>query len=109
MVAWMAKEDSAAAGEAAAAISTERSDRRKGGGPRAARDRPPRERVERPGIEDADPGQVRPRALREFQAADTNGGFLPDEARKFPVITKEFARVDVGTDASPQEFVKLRR
>jgi hypothetical protein len=69
--------------------------------------------VERPGIEDPDADELRLRALREFSAADANGdGFLsPDEARRFPVITKDFARVDADGDAriSAQEFVRLRR
>jgi hypothetical protein len=79
----------------------------------AARDRPSRERAERPGIEDADFEQLRVKALREFKAADANGdGFLsPDEVRRFPYIAKEFARVDADGDGriSPPEFVRVRR
>ena len=76
------------------------------------RDRPPRERAERPGADGADHGEVQARALEEFRAADTNGDrFLsPDEARRFPVIAREFGRVDADGDGriSPGEFVRLR-
>jgi hypothetical protein len=79
----------------------------------AARERPPRERVERPGSDDAATEQLRLRALREFREADTDGdGFLsPDEARRFPFVTKEFGRVDTDGDGriSSQEFMRLRR
>ncbi|HZM45505.1 MAG TPA: protein kinase [Burkholderiales bacterium] len=115
-VAWMASWKTARPPEKAASPRTSDGAVRpaqKAEGPGAARDRPPRERIERPGIEDADPEQVRLWALREFQAADTNGdGFLsPDEVRRFPYIAKEFARVDADGDGriSTQEFVKLRR
>jgi hypothetical protein len=77
---------------------------------RQERERPPRERAERPGEEDDQ--QVRFAAMREFRSADANGdGFLsPAEARRFPFISKEFGRVDADGDGriSAQEFVHLR-
>ena len=49
----------------------------------------------------------------EFRIADANGdGYLsPDEARRFPVLAKNFQRVDANGDGriSMQEFVQARR
>jgi len=79
---------------------------------RPERERPPRERVERPGASDADVGGMRAKGLALFRAADTDGdGFLsPEEARRFPLLAKEFGRIDADGDGriSPQEFMHLR-
>ena len=77
------------------------------------RERPPRERMERPGSDDVDLERLRRDALQEFRAADANGdGFLSlDEARRFPFVAKEFGRVDADGDGriSQEEFLRLRR
>ncbi|HKA43884.1 MAG TPA: EF-hand domain-containing protein [Burkholderiales bacterium] len=76
-------------------------------------DRPPRDRVDRPGDENPGLEQLRRAAEQEFRAADADGdGFLSrDEARHFPVLARDFERTDADGDGriSVQEFVRLRR
>jgi serine/threonine protein kinase len=52
-------------------------------------------------------------AEAEFRSADANGdGYLsPDEARKFPLLARNFKRVDSDGDGriSPREFFQARR
>lgn len=76
-----------------------------------APERPSRDRPDRPGV---DLEAQRQQARREFQAADRNGdGYLSREevAGHFPLIAREFERVDADHDGriSPQEFFRLRR
>lgn len=100
---------------AAGAVSREAGPRRATPVPyqQAATERPPRERIERPGEGAVDTGEVRRRALREFRSTDTDGdGFLSrDEVRRMPVVTRTFDRVDADRDGriSAPEFVELRR
>ena len=74
-------------------------------------ERPSRDRPDRPGVELE---ARRQQARREFQVADGNGdGYLSREevAGHFPLIAREFERVDADRDGriSPQEFFRLRR
>jgi len=78
------------------------------------RDRPGRDREERPGPRDENLQKLERMAEQEFRGADANNdGFLsPDEVRsRFPFIAKEFQRVDGNGDGriSPNEFIQLRR
>jgi EF hand len=75
-------------------------------------ERPPRERVGRPGEESPDDPAQRQWA-QEFRGADSDGdGFLSHaEARRFPLISKEFQRMDADGDGriSLKEFILMRR
>jgi len=81
----------------------------------AAPARPPRERTDRPGDEQrAGMEELKRKAATEFRSADRDGnGYLTrDEVRgRFPLIEREFNRVDADRDGriSPQEFFRLRR
>lgn len=81
----------------------------------AAPARPPRERIDRPGDEQrAEMEELKRKAATEFRSADRDGnGYLTrDEVRgRFPLIEREFNRVDADRDGriSPQEFFRLRR
>ncbi|MBI3936026.1 MAG: EF-hand domain-containing protein, partial [Betaproteobacteria bacterium] len=84
-----------------------------------ARERPPRERSERPGQGQRAPasegGGIDVQAVkREFRSADANGdGYLSREeaANRFPFVGRNFDRIDANGDGkiSPDEFVRLRR
>jgi hypothetical protein len=84
-------------------------------GPGSFRERPGRQREDRPPGHPGDPGdRVRQGAEAEFHSADGNrDGYLSrDEAQgRFPFIAKEFQRIDRDGDGriSPHEFVDLRR
>ena len=75
------------------------------------RERPPREREERPGAGELD--DPRRRAEAEFRLADGNGdGQLSrDEVAGKPLLAKEFHRIDANGDGhiSPQEFMNFRK
>jgi len=68
--------------------------------------------VDRPGEEGSD-DPARRQWTQEFRVADTDGdGFLSQaEARRFPLIFKEFQRVDGDGDGriSLKEFILARR
>ena len=77
-----------------------------------ARERPPRERDERPG--DAEVEKFKRWAEADFRSADSDAdGFLSaDEVRrKFPYVAKEFHRADGNGDGriSPEEFMRFRK
>ena len=77
------------------------------------RERPGRDRDERPGPFEDKMDKMRV-AEQEFRSADTNGdGYLtPDEVRgRFPVLEREFRRVDADGDGrlSPQEIMQFKR
>jgi hypothetical protein len=81
--------------------------------PMPPRERPGRERDDRPGPDDKKEKQ-RQLAEQEFRAADGNGdGYLsPDEVRgRFPAIERDHRRVDLDGDGriSPHEFIEFRR
>jgi len=78
------------------------------------RDRPGRDRDERPGPPPEERMDKMRGVAHEFRAADTNSdGYLtPEEVHgRFPLIEREFQRVDVNGDGriSPQELVEFRR
>ena len=78
------------------------------------RERPGRDRDDRPGPPPEEKMDKMRGVAHEFRAADANGdGYLtPDEVRgRFPLIEREFQRVDVNGDGriSPQELVEFRR
>ncbi|HXF67276.1 MAG TPA: EF-hand domain-containing protein, partial [Burkholderiales bacterium] len=80
--------------------------------PESWRERPTRERAERPG--GTDPEEFRRRAEADFRSADANGdGYLtPDEVRgRMPLAAREFHRIDADGDGriSPREFMRFRR
>jgi hypothetical protein len=79
--------------------------------PALAPGRPSRDRPERPGDERE---ALRQQVQAEFLGADRDGdGYLsrPETAGRFPLIEREFERVDADRDGriSPQEFARLRR
>jgi len=81
--------------------------------PLPPRERPGRERDDRPGPDDKKE-KHRQLAEQEFRAADSNGdGYLsPDEVRgRFPAIERDHRRVDFDGDGriSPHEFIEFRR
>ena len=76
------------------------------------RERPGRERDERPG--DADLQAFMRKAEQDFRSVDRDGdGYLSrDEVRRrYPLIERDFARVDTDSDGriSLEEFLRLRR
>jgi serine/threonine protein kinase len=79
------------------------------------RERPERDRVDRPGEEPRpEVDELRRKAAREFRAADRDGnGYLSrDEVRgRFPFIEREFGRIDADGDGgiSLEEFWRLRK
>jgi serine/threonine protein kinase len=78
------------------------------------RDRPGRDRDERPGPPPDDKMEKMRAVEAEFRAADTNGdGYLtPDEVRgRFPMLEREFQRVDTNGDGriSLKELHEFRR
>ena len=78
------------------------------------RERPGRDRDDRPGPPPEEKMDKMRGVAHEFRAADANGdGYLtPDEVRgRFPLVEREFQRVDVNGDGriSPQELVEFRR
>jgi len=78
-----------------------------------APERPPRDRVDRPGSDNPRPEPIPGQVMQEFRGADADGdGFLSrDEVRRFPFVSREFDRVDADGDGrvSLQEFARLRR
>ena len=79
--------------------------------PALAPGRPSRDRPERPGDERE---ALRQQVQAEFMGADRDGdGYLSrrETAGRFPLIEREFERVDADRDGriSPQEFARLRR
>ena len=58
-------------------------------------------------------GRLREEAMAEFKSADANrdGYISPDEAHKFPMLAKNFQRVDSDGDGriSPREFLLAKR
>jgi hypothetical protein len=79
----------------------------------SAPERPPRERIDRPGPGTPEPEQLRRQAAEELRRADTDGdGFLSrEEARRFPFLSRDFDRVDADGDGriSIQELLRLRK
>jgi hypothetical protein len=78
------------------------------------RDRPPRDRVERPGDGNPELEPFRRQVVQDFRGADTDGdGFLSrDEVRRLPpFVLSEFDRMDTDGDGriSMLEFARLRR
>jgi Ca2+-binding EF-hand superfamily protein len=81
----------------------------------AARDRPERDRADRPGDKQA-PGleEFRRKVFQEFRSGDRDDdGYLSREEvrNRFPAMEREFARVDADSDGriSPEEFLRMRR
>ncbi len=79
-----------------------------------ARDRPPRDRVDRPGDGNPELEPFRRQVAQDFRGADADGdGFLSrDEVRRLPpFVSKEFDRIDTDGDGriSMQEFARMRR
>jgi len=77
------------------------------------RERPGRDRDERPGLPEDKMDKQRVEE-QEFRSADLNGdGYLtPEEVRgRFPMVEREFRRVDTDGDGriSLQEFQQFRR
>jgi serine/threonine protein kinase len=76
-----------------------------------SRVRPERERADRPGAADID--ELKRKALQQFRAADANGDMHLDrsEVARFPLLAKEFQRIDEDGDGriSPEEFWRFRR
>lgn len=81
----------------------------------AARDRPGRERADRPGDKPLPAmEEFRKKTAQEFKSADRDSdGYLSREEiqGRFPAIEREFQRVDSDGDGriSPEEFWRLRR
>ena len=81
----------------------------------ASRDRPGRERADRPGDKPLlTAEEFRKKTAQEFKSADRDGdGYLSREEirRRFPGIEREFQRVDSDGDGriSPEEFWRFRR
>jgi len=78
------------------------------------RDRPGRERDERPGSPEDAKEKFQRFVEQDFRAADLNGdGYLtPDEVRgRYPLLEREFRRVDSDGDGrvSQQEFSRFQR
>jgi serine/threonine protein kinase len=82
---------------------------------RPPRERPERNRADRPGEERQPDFELQKRKVaQEFRSADQNGdGYLSHEEvqGRFPFIDREFGRVDADGDGriSPEEFLRLRR
>jgi serine/threonine protein kinase len=81
---------------------------------RPARERPERDRADRPGDEPSSLELQRKKVAQEFRSADGNGdGYLSrDEVRgRFPFIEREFGRIDGDGDGriSLEEFWRLRQ
>jgi Ca2+-binding EF-hand superfamily protein len=81
----------------------------------AARDRPERERTDRPG-DTPRPGleEFRKKIVQEFKSADRDSdGYLSrEEVRsRFPGMERDYARADADGDGrvSPEEFLRMRR
>jgi hypothetical protein len=82
---------------------------------RVLRERPERDRADRPGDErTTDLEEHRRKVAQEFHSADRSGdGYLSREEvrQRFPFIAREFEQVDTDRDGriSPDEFWRLRR
>jgi len=80
---------------------------------RSIHERPPRDRVDRPGEFAPEPEAARRQIVQDFRSADADGdGFLSrDEARRLPFVSRNFDRVDANGDGriSLEEFARLRR